>query len=389
MVKFTPLRILVAIFNLVCIFYIYKFITSSNELGMSSKHEVKPKLSTLTLAMTKFVEDSTTSALTVSTVKPKLTNLSFSIPANGNVVAWQEAIIGAEVNGLMLKEIFVNSGDSVKRGQLIAHFSDATIDADIEQAKANVAEAKTAALEAEENAERAISIEGLGGLSAQQISQYKSAKSVSAAKLRAAEAQLKTQQLRKLQTFVVSPDSGVISSRTATIGMVAAPGQELFRLIRQNRVEWRAELTATEVSKIKPNMQANITLPDGSEIIGKVRNVSPNIDQQTRNAIVYVDLPQSTAKPGMYAKGEFIITNSPAYTLPASAISMQEGFAYVMQVDVKQRVKPIKVKLGRRVRDDVEVIDFKDIEADYVLSGGAFLKEGDLVKVVAQDANAD
>ncbi len=383
MFKLTPLRILVIIFHAVCIFYIYKLVTSSEELGISSKHEIKSQSSTQS-----FVQDLLPSALTVSTVKPSLTNLSVSIPANGNVVAWQEAIIGAEVNGLMLKEILVNAGDAVKQGQLIARFSDATLDAEIEQAKANVAEAKAAALEAEENAERALVVEGSGGLSAQQLSQYKSAKSVSAAKLHAAEAVLKTQQLRKMQTYVHAPDSGVISSRTATLGMVTAPGQELFRLIRQNRVEWRAELTATEVSKIKPTMQANITLPDGSEVIGKVRSVSPNIDQQTRNAIVYVDLTQSTAKPGMYAKGEFILTNTPAYTLPASAISMQEGFAYVMQVDAKQRIKPMKVKLGRRIRDDVEVIDFKEIDADYVLSGGAFLKEGDLVKVVAQDANA-
>ena len=332
-------------------------------------------------------------ALTVNTVKVSHTTLDATVPANGNIASWQEALIGSEVNGLLLTEVLVNVGDNVKRGQVLARFSSSTINADIAQAAANLAEAKAAAIEASGNANRARSIKDTGALSAQQVEQYISSEASTKAHVEAAEASLNLQRVKLRQTSVEAPDSGIISSRTATVGSVASAGQELFRLVRQGRLEWRAEMTSADVSKIKIGMIAELTLPDGHILKGKVRAVAPSIDSQTRNAIVYVDLPGSSAKAGMYARGKFVLANTQALTLPSSSVVIKDGFSYVMQVvdgsaspkanpQASERVKQIKVETGRRTGEVVEVLNLEDNDANYVASGGAFLADGDVVRVV-------
>jgi HlyD family secretion protein len=344
----------------------------------------------------------TNAALTVNTVKIKRSMLNLTIPANGNIAAWQEAVVGTEVNGLLLNEVLVNVGDKVKRGQVLARFASGTISADLAQSKASLAEAKAAAIEAAGNASRAKSIQSSGALSTQQIEQFLSAEASTKARVEAAEATLNLQSIKLGQTTVNAPDDGVISSRTATVGSVAAAGQELFKLVRKGRLEWRAELTSADINKIRVGMQADLTLPDGQKIIGKVRAIAPSIDSQTRNALVYNDIPAETAKAGMYARGTFILENTEAYTLPASAIVLRDGFSYAMQVIRKAgnnneiaQIKQIKVNTGRRTGDLVELLEIENqngafqsienqINDDFVANGGAFLADGDTVRVVSK-----
>lgn len=332
-------------------------------------------------------------ALTVDLVKPARALMSQNIAANGSILPWQEAIVGSEVNGLMLTQVLVNVGDSVKKGQLLAQFSASTIAADIAQAQANLAEAKASALEAADNAARARSIKDTGALSTQQIEQYIAQEATSKARVAAAQATLQSQHIRNNQTKVIAPDSGIISARAATVGAVVSPGQELFKLIRQGRLEWRAELTSSDIGQIKNGMTASLTLPDGNTIIGKVRTSSPIVDMQTRNAIVFVDIPAGSAKAGMFARGTFEIGQKEVLTLPASAIVMKDGFAYVMLVGADNRVKQIKIQTGNRQGEQVELIDLDNIVDNavnnpFVASGGAFLADGDLVAIAGKNVGS-
>ena len=331
-------------------------------------------------------------ALTVQTAKLSSINMDNTIEANGNIQPWQEAIIGAEVSGLLLKEVLVNVGDEVKKGQTIARFSSASIEAEIAQSVAALAEAKANYVESNGNAERARSIKDSGALSRQQVDQFMNTEAVAKARVESAEANLNVQKIKLNQTAVIAPDAGIISTRTATVGAVANQGQELFRLIRQSRLEWRAEITSSDISQIKTNEQVTLTLPNGQVINGKVRIVSPSIDNLTRNGLAFVDLPKSSAKAGMYARGSFHLSQNKALTLPANAIVLREGFAYVMQVNADHRVKKIKVRLGRRSTDRIEITalkdgDLNDLNADFVSAGGAFLADGDLVRVVPNTTN--
>jgi HlyD family secretion protein len=323
-------------------------------------------------------------ALTVSAVSPSNGALGLQLTANGNVAAWQEASIGAEVNGLKLTEVRVNVGDMVKKGQVLATFSADSANADVLQARANLAEAQATAAEAAANAARARTLQDSGALSQQQIAQFTTAETTAKARVEASRALLSAAQVRLKNGQLTAPDNGVISARSATVGAVAGAGTELFRMIRQGRLEWRAEVTSTEVARIKPGTLALVTAASGEQVQGKVRMVAPTVDPQTRNALVYVDLPQNPGvKAGMFAKGEFALGSSNALTLPQQALVLRDGFTYAMRIETNNKVSQVKLQTGRRVGDAVEITQGAKTGERYVASGAAFLADGDTVRVVA------
>jgi RND family efflux transporter MFP subunit len=322
-------------------------------------------------------------ALAVTVIQPQQAQLPIRIAANGNIAAWQEASVGTQANGLMLSEVRVNVGDRVRRGQVLAVFEAAPVAADYAHSRAALAEAEAALGEAAANGQRARDMQSSGALSAQQITQYLTAERVAQARLAAAQALAETQGLRLAQTRVLAPDDGVISARSATVGAVLPTGQELFRLIRRGRLEWRAEVPAPELVRLKPGQVATVTPVGGDPIRGTLRMVSPTVDTQTRNGLVYVDLPSgSSARAGMFARGDIAIgTGSPTLTLPQGAVLLREGFHYVLKVGLDSRVIQNKVKIGRRAGDRIEILAGVDAGSKVVAAGGAFLGDGDLVQV--------
>ena len=331
--------------------------------------------------------DTARPALTVSTAQPQRGAVPLRLAANGNVAAWQEASIGAESNGLRLDAVLVNVGDVVKAGQVLARFSPEAVQADVAQARASLLEAQAVAAEATDNAERARSLQATGALSQQQIQQFTTAGQTAQARVAVARALLQAQELRLQHTQVRAPDSGVISARTATVGAVLGTGTELFRMVRKGRLEWRAEVTATELARIQPGAKARITGASGTTIEGTVRMVAPTVDPQTRNALVYVDLPPTTDfRAGMFARGEFALGSSDALTIPQEALVVRDGFAYVFVVGPQQRVQQRKVQTGRRIADRVEILSGLEADISVAVRGAGFLNDGDLVRVGVQPA---
>ena len=323
-------------------------------------------------------------ALTVQTAPPQRTAMAQRLVANGNVAAWQEASIGAESNGLRLTEVRVNVGDSVKAGQVLATFAAEMVQADVAQARASLLEAKAHAAEAASNAERARTLQASGALSAQQIEQYTTAAQAAQARVEAAQALLQAQQLRLQHTQVRAPDHGVISARSATVGAVVGAGTELFRMVRKGRLEWRAEVTATELGRLRPGTAAQVTAASGASVQGQLRMVAPTVDPQTRNALVYVDLPaHPDLRAGMFARGEFLLGQSDALTVPQDALVVREGFTYLFVLGADQRVQRLKVQPGRRAGERVEILSGLDAGAPVVVRGAGFLNDGDLVRVAS------
>lgn len=321
--------------------------------------------------------------LTVSVVSPQLALLPAILSASGNISAWQEASIGNETNGLKLEQVLVNVGDSVKHGQLLARFNADTVQADLAHTLAAEAEAEALLAEASADVKRTAELQASGALSAQQIQQYITAEKAARARLQSARALVHIQQLRVEHTQVYSPDDGIISARAATVGAVMPAGQELFRLIRGSRLEWRAEVAAADLAKLEPGQHVHITPLGGGSIIGTVRIVAPVVDIQSRNGTVYVDLPSgSNTKAGSFARGWFELGTSKVLTLPQSAIQLRDGFSYVMRAGPDGRVRQTKVSTGRRTADLVEITNGITPADQVVATGGAFLGDGDLVKVV-------
>jgi RND family efflux transporter MFP subunit len=334
-------------------------------------------------------------ALTVTPITPQSLEWPQLLMTNGNIAAWQEAVISTEIGNLRLTDVSVNVGDQVRKGQVLARISNATIAADLAQSQAAVSEAEAMLAEARANGDRARQYQKTGFLSGQQINQYLTAEKTAVARLNAARARRQAEQLRMAQTLVRAPDSGVISARTATIGSLAQPGQELFRLIRGSRLEWRAEVSAADLGKLKPGMAATLITPDGKRVQGRVRMVAPTVDPQTLNGLVYVDLPVadtgSSVRAGIFARGEFALGHARVMSLPQSAVVVRDGFSYVFKLDGATRpglakVTQVKVELGQRRGDRIEIVSGLPPDARVVASGAGFLADGDSVRVVAAPA---
>ncbi len=325
-------------------------------------------------------------ALTVTVTQPQTLALPVRVSANGNIAAWQEASIGTEANGLRLATVAVNVGDVVKRGQVLATFAAETMQAEAAMNRAAVAEAEATLAEAAANAQRARGLQATGALSESAINQYLTAERTARARLDAQRAAAQTQQLRLQMTQVLAPDAGVISARSATVGAVLPAGQELFRMIRQGRLEWRAEVAANDMASLKPGMRALVTSGNGPTLKGTVRMVAPTVDATTRNGIVYVDLPTNgtagVARAGMFARGEFEVGSGSGLTLPQSAVLLRDGFSYVLRVGADSKVSQVKVGVGRRAGDRIELTSGLAADARVVAAGGGFLADGDTVRVV-------
>lgn len=329
-------------------------------------------------------------ALTVSTVKTLQTQLPITFSANGNIAAWQEASIGSLSNGLRINQVMVSVGDTVKKGQVLATFAAESVQADVAQTQASLLEAKANLIDANANAERANALKGTGALSTQQIEQYLTAAKSAQARVQAAQALLDAQNIRLKQAQLVAPDDGIISSRSAAVGSVAGIGTELFKLIRQSRLEWRGELTSEELAKVKVGSGVKVKGLGGTIVSGKIRGIAPSLEPQTRAALVYVDLPAgtTTVKAGMFARGEFELGSSQAQTLEQTALVVRDGFSYVFKVNPDLRVSRLKVQTGRIVGTQVELLTPLPSETLLVANGAGFLNDGDLVKVVASPGKA-
>ncbi len=331
-------------------------------------------------------------ALTVSLVQAQSSQLALKLAANGSVAAWQEASVGAEAGGLRVAELHVGVGDTVKRGQLLASFAAESVQADVALARAALNEAQANAADALANGDRARAVQGTGAVSAQQINQYLTQEATAKARVESAKAQLDAQLLRLKQTQLLAPDSGIISARSTSVGAVVGAGTEMFKLIRQGRLEWRGEVTSAEFSRIRPGMAVALTSPGGIVAKGKVRMLAPTVDATTRNGLVYVDLLgladakagalAAAFKPGMYARGEFELGSAGALTVPQTAVVVRDGFSYVYRVGADNKVSQLKVQTGRVVNGQVEIQSGVKPDDKLVASGGSFLSEGDTVKVV-------
>ncbi|MBI5720094.1 MAG: efflux RND transporter periplasmic adaptor subunit [Burkholderiales bacterium] len=337
-------------------------------------------------------------ALTVTVVSPSPVSWPQTVAANGSIFAWQEASVGSETPGWRIAEVRAQVGDSVRRGQVLAVFATELAEADLAQQRAALAEAEALLAEATTNANRARELQPSGVLSAQQTQQLLTVERTAAARLEAQRAALAAQQLRLKQAQVLAPDSGIISARWATVGAVVQPGQELFRLIRQGRLEWRAEVTAADLALIKAGQAVRVSAVGAPPTGGRVRMVAPTVDAATRNGLVFVDLlPPGTgaargapagARAGMFARGEFEVGNGQALTLPQTAVLQREGFSYVFKVGAEHKVQQIKVSVGRRLGDRIEITAGLEPAARVVAHGAGFLGDGDLVRVVEAAAAA-
>ncbi|PTY06016.1 efflux RND transporter periplasmic adaptor subunit [Verrucomicrobia bacterium LW23] len=332
------------------------------------------------------VQVSIAPALTVTTASPRSVVWPTHLEASGPIMPWQEAVIGTQVGGYRLVEVLVNVGDTVKQGQVLARFDTVLLTAEVAQLKAALAQCEALAEQAEINRQRANKLTG-GVMSEQDILQATTQASTAKAQVQSAKAQLDAKEVQLRYAEVLAPDSGTISARNATLGAVAPAGQELFRLIRQDRLEWRGELTAPQLAQIKEGQEITLTLPDGSPAKARVRQTAPYVDPQSRLGVVYADLEMgSRARAGMYANGRVTLAESRALVVPAGCVVIRDGRSYVLKLKDDSATPSVAlqpVTVGRRVDREAEILEGLAKGDRLVVQGAGFLNDGDVVRVVA------
>lgn len=321
--------------------------------------------------------------LSVALIRPQTATLPVRVTATGHVAAWQEASVGTEADGLRLTEVRVNVGDTVTRGQVLALFDADLLEADLAEARAAVAQADAEAAEAAVNDRRAQGLGAIGAMSGQQVGQYAAGAATARARLDAARAVERRHRLRLAHASVLAPSDGVITARTATVGTVVAAGQELFRLIQDGRLEWRASVSAADLDDLQPRQTVTIDVPGRDPVHGTLRMLAPVIDVATHTGLAYVDLPRDGAlRAGTFVSGSIEVGERPAVTLPQSAVLLRDGFHTVMRVGADSSVVAAKVEVGRRVDDRIEITAGLAASEAVIASGLGFLSEGDVVRVV-------
>jgi len=264
-------------------------------------------------------------ALTVRTTALREDRWARTLAANGSIVPWQEAIISAQVQGLRIAEVKVSIGDHVQQGDVL------------------------------------VTLDNFARTASEPAASYSA------------------------QGRIVAPDAGVISAANANVGSMSKSGEELFRLIRKGRLEWRADLTAEELMLIRKGMGAEITVGEGRLIRGTVRAISPAVNPQTRYGYALVTLPDSEGiVAGAFARGTFDVSSGkrPLQTLPQSAVMQRGSRTFVLVVGPDNHVHERPVTVGQRNGDRVQIKEGLKANEPVVETGGAFLTEGDVVQVI-------
>lgn len=329
-------------------------------------------------------------ALTVTTATVRSLEWNDSIEASGGIVAWQEAIIGAQLTGLRLIDVLVDTGDQVKKGQIIARFESASLLNERALLKANLDEASALVLQASVDYKRALALSQTGGISRQNLLQAETQKQTTAAAALAVKAQLASNTLQLSYINVVAPDNGVISSRSATLGAISSVGEELFRLIRDNRIEWHGQLTAMQATQLAVGQKVTLDLANNSTATAYVRQISPTMNTETRMITAYAAIePNSKARAGMFATGNIQLNKTPALVVPAASVVIRDGRSYVFElVAATQQVIQRPVEVARRQGNFVEVTGKIKADATVINQGAGFLSEGDIVKVVSENTSS-
>ncbi|QLL64326.1 efflux RND transporter periplasmic adaptor subunit [Sinorhizobium mexicanum] len=324
-------------------------------------------------------------ALTVSLVTPALREWPETIPASGWLKPWQEAVIASETSGLRVTDVLVDVGSVVTKGQTLVQLSQQSVLADLRKQAAAVETAKADLAKAKANADRARQLGPSGAISDEKVAERLTDEQMAIASLESQQAALDSQKIKLAQTTVTAVDDGLITSRTANLGAVVSTGTELFRLVRQQRVEWQAEVSARFLSRISEGLSVRINVPDERPVQGKVRLVGPSVSTETGRAIVYVTLPADVHPPvGLYVTGSIELKTTSALTVPETAIVFRDGMSYVFTIGNDRRVRRVRAETGRHKNGEVEILSGINQSSRIVASGGAFLSDNDLVNVAEQ-----
>lgn len=334
------------------------------------------------------------------------------ILATGTIKAVEDVYIQPQVEGLQISSLEVDVGDTVTAGQVVARLNDDTLklersqqaanlakaEASLAQSRAQVVEAEANLKEAQRQYDRASRLVSSGSVSASQreqaetslasaqtrVESAKQAIAVAEADIKVIETQISDIDLRLARTEIKSPVAGIVSVRNARIGAIASgSASPLFTVIRDGQIELVADVTESDILRLKADQPSAITVAGTSTpISGSVRLVSPVVDAVTRMGSVHIAIDDdAAARAGMYGNADVTVGQAEDIALPLSAITSERNVTTVRLV-ADGIVKMQTVKTGIQDGPFIEVTEGLK-EGDLVVAkAGVFVREGDRIKPV-------
>ena len=334
------------------------------------------------------------------------------VTVTGTLVPRLEILVGPEIEGLRIIELLADEGDKIEKGQVLARLSRETLDAQLAQSDAALARADAAIAQTQsqinqaqanvtwtgQDLQRAQSLLGRGASTQAAVDQKMSQARTASAQLQSArdalvaaradkkniEAQRAELMVRIGRTQVRSPAGGIVSRRTAKLGAVAsAAGEAMFRIINGGEIELDGEVPEQRLLELKTGQTASMTLADGTQIGGKIRLLSPEVDRATRLGKVRISLePSSKTRIGSFARASIELRRSMSITVPSSAI-IYDGGKTSLQTVLGNAVKTKPIELGLISGGRAEVLNGLAEGESIVVRAGPFLRDGDAVSPVA------
>lgn len=322
------------------------------------------------------------SSLTVSVATATLQNLPRTVTASGSVSAWEEVPVGAETGGLTATGVFVDEGSYVRQGQPLVQMNPALLQAQLRQQQAAVQTAEANAARDDAALGRAQELKERGFLSQAGLDTALANQRASQANVAAARASLSETRTRLSQATIKAPVSGLVISRSVTRGQIISPGTELFRIVRDGRLELDAQVPETELRLVRAGQSAVISSDQVGETTGTVRIVTPEVNPENRLGVARIALRGGGFRPGMFARARIEVGAQPAVTVPTASVLYRENRAgvFVMGTDGRAHFRPVTVLSRAADRTAVSGIE---AGVRVVVEGAGFLGEGDRVNVAA------
>lgn len=349
----------------------------------------------------------------VSVVEVRSAPISETVIVTGTLIARDEVMVAAQVDGLAITSILVEEGDTVQAGQVLAQLSRDTVDALLRQNAAQIDRAEAAIAQAKSQIEEANATEAQaaaafqraqalrqGGIASAETFDTRQANArTAAARVAAAEqalrlaeadrqvtiAQRRELEIRRERTDIRAPVAGVISRRTARLGAIAAgAGDPLFRIIADGAVELEADVAEISMARIAFG-QPVVVRPAGyqTDFKGKVRLVAPEVSRSTRLGRVRVALAAAERLPlGSFARATITVAQANGLVAPQSALLHTPTGVRVQRVR-EGIVETVAVETGLRADGLVELRSGVGEGDQLVATSGTFLRNGDRVNPIA------
>jgi RND family efflux transporter MFP subunit len=324
----------------------------------------------------------------------------------GETAGWYESQIYARVNGYVGKW-YVDIGDHVAKGQVLASIETPELDADLEAAKAKLTASQAQVQVRQADADFAKSTyerwrdSPAGSVSEQERQSKKAANDAAAAQLAAAGAQVDTDEadvdrLTALTEFklVRAPYAGVITQRKIDIGNLVTAGSAsgttaLYRMAQDDPIRVFVDVPQAAAEQLlKPGVGAKITTvgPSAQSFEGKVARTAMAINDQSRTLRVEVDLPNAsqTLVPGMYIQATFDLKSSGAAQVPAAAMMFRAKGPQVAVVDDNGVIRFRDVTIANDDGSVVQIADGVKIGEKVALNVSSQIVDGEKVKASDQ-----